>query len=130
LQAQEDIDAARAYVRAMSANDPAARDAARMALLSSPRDNSSRLAAATQLAALGYVDDAYRISLGVQYPPTENINTSWLFFPPADALRRDPRFKQLADKLGLLDYWRRSGTRPDFCDAPGFPYNCDRLLQQ
>jgi hypothetical protein len=29
-------------------------------------------------------------------------------------MRRDPRYLALAQRLGLLDYWR-SGRMPDFC---------------
>ena len=34
--------------------------------------------------------------------------------PAAAPLRRDPRYLQLAQRVGLLDYWR-TGRRPDFC---------------
>jgi TolB-like protein len=38
--------------------------------------------------------------------------------PAAAPLRRDPRFLALADRVGLLEYWR-SGRLPDFCrDKP------------
>jgi hypothetical protein len=47
-----------------------------------------------------------------------------LFTPKATALRRDPRFMSLANRLGLVDYWRTSGHWPDFCSEPSLPYNC------
>lgn len=40
-------------------------------------------------------------------------NTFGLFTPPAKAMRLDPRFKPLAEGLGLTDYWRRRGIGPD-----------------
>lgn len=40
-------------------------------------------------------------------------NTFGLFTPPARSMRLDPRFKQLADGLGLTDYWHRRGIGPD-----------------
>ena len=42
--------------------------------------------------------------------------TEILFVPPLDKLHGDPRFLQRLADIGLVDYWRRSGTRPDFCD--------------
>lgn len=41
-------------------------------------------------------------------------NTAFLAGPGAAPLRRDPRFIPLADRVGLLAYWR-SGRLPDFC---------------
>jgi hypothetical protein len=50
-----------------------------------------------------------------------------LFNTQAVAIRRDPRFMQLAQRLGLLDYWRTTGHWPDFCSEPGLPYDCKAL---
>ena len=47
-----------------------------------------------------------------------------LFRPEADGMRRDPRFMPLAEKLGVVDFWRSSGKWPDFCEAPDLPYDC------
>lgn len=47
-----------------------------------------------------------------------------LFRPPLADLRADPRFMQIAARLGLLGYWRRSGDWPDFCSDPDLPYDC------
>jgi len=30
----------------------------------------------------------------------------------------------LAQRLGLVDYWRSTGHWPDFCAEPGLPYDC------
>jgi DNA-binding winged helix-turn-helix (wHTH) protein/tetratricopeptide (TPR) repeat protein len=40
--------------------------------------------------------------------------TSTLAAPSAAALRKDKRYVELVDRVGLLDYWR-SGRLPDFC---------------
>jgi DNA-binding winged helix-turn-helix (wHTH) protein/TolB-like protein len=42
---------------------------------------------------------------------------SW-FQPRAKALRADPRFLPLMERLGYVDYWRRTGTKPDACSTP------------
>jgi DNA-binding winged helix-turn-helix (wHTH) protein/tetratricopeptide (TPR) repeat protein len=40
--------------------------------------------------------------------------TDFLFAIPAAAMRADPRFPKLTDAVGLDDYWRATGSRPDF----------------
>jgi hypothetical protein len=40
--------------------------------------------------------------------------TSPLFLPPMKSAWRDARFAQLLERIGLEEYWRKSGTRPDF----------------
>jgi DNA-binding winged helix-turn-helix (wHTH) protein/tetratricopeptide (TPR) repeat protein len=37
-----------------------------------------------------------------------------LFEPAVLTLRSDPRFASLLERTGLEDYWRKSGTQPDF----------------
>jgi tetratricopeptide (TPR) repeat protein len=39
--------------------------------------------------------------------------TPWLFTPPCAAIRVDPRFNELCEGIGLTDYWRKRGVRPD-----------------
>jgi DNA-binding winged helix-turn-helix (wHTH) protein/tetratricopeptide (TPR) repeat protein len=90
------------------------------------------------LSALGEVDGAFAIAngfllsqgsiirgAGPPEPTAEDnlremsdaiarINTQWLFTPPCSIMRSDPRFLQLCDGRGLLEYWRRRGVRPDY----------------
>ena len=41
---------------------------------------------------------------------------SWILFAPVTRnLRQDPGFVPLAARLGLIEYWRETGKRPDFC---------------
>jgi hypothetical protein len=40
--------------------------------------------------------------------------TDAIFQPPMKRAWNDPRFAQLLYRIGLEDYWRRSGTLPDF----------------
>jgi DNA-binding winged helix-turn-helix (wHTH) protein len=40
--------------------------------------------------------------------------TAVLFAPAVLALRDDPRYGRLLDRVGLEEYWRSSGRRPDF----------------
>jgi len=43
------------------------------------------------------------------------LEPRFLFIPATSEIRRDPGFVNLAERLGLIDYWRGSGKRPDFC---------------
>ncbi len=46
------------------------------------------------------------------------------FRPSLEGFRRDPRFMLVSKRMGLLDYWRKSGKWPDFCGDPVLPYDC------
>jgi DNA-binding winged helix-turn-helix (wHTH) protein/tetratricopeptide (TPR) repeat protein len=46
--------------------------------------------------------------------PLDSRACSLLFAPSLHSLRNDPRFASLLARTGLDDYWRRSGTQPDF----------------
>lgn len=43
------------------------------------------------------------------------VPTAYLLVPPTAPLRADPRFRAVADRIGLSQYWRSSGVWPDFC---------------
>jgi len=47
----------------------------------------------------------------------------------AAPMRRDPRYLALAQRTGLLDYWR-SGRPPDFCKPPHSEPVCVQLLKR
>ena len=47
-------------------------------------------------------------------PDQRRRKTNMLFTPVAAAMRRDPRFPQLVEAMGLTNYWRRRGIRPDY----------------
>lgn len=54
---------------------------------------------------------------------TPGVITS--FFRPFFAtVHRDPRFMGIAQRFGLVDYWRDSGHWPDFCYRADLPYDC------
>jgi hypothetical protein len=83
------------------------------------------LPVAQACAALGDGDQAFRIWDGYYFsqgdwasiaPKTGDVGrtTSRLFQPPTRSLWRDGRFAALTGRIGLDDYWRQSGTQPDF----------------
>lgn len=55
-------------------------------------------------------------------------STGFLVGPSAAPMRRDPRFIPLAERTGLLEYWR-SGRLPDFCTKQHEPV-CAELLKR
>lgn len=66
------------------------------------------------LSLLGRVDDAFHL-------PLEGLAQFVLFWPQTAPLRADPRFVGLAEKLGLMAYWKATHARPDFCATEKAP---------
>jgi TolB-like protein len=120
-----DQDAAfdRLLEKAARSRAPAALASARTAILANQGEPLALKI--SQLAPLGFVDDAFRLA-GDYAGGSLSIynNTSFLFALDTANLRKDPRFMALAAKLGLVAYWRSSGAWPDFCAEPGLPYDC------
>lgn len=76
--------------------------------------------AAFRYARALYLDEGVRIapqrfSAQTNYGRVGERQTHFLFMPPFATLRADPRYLQLMADIGLVDYWRRSNTPPDFC---------------
>ena len=69
---------------------------------------------------LGQTDLAYQL----MFESLDRDSLAWLhqwdlmhaWAPETAAMRRDPRFGQLAERIGLLDYWKQYGF-PDGCRA-------------
>lgn len=65
---------------------------------------------------LGDLDKAFEV---IDTPTKANLLVRYYyppwFMPSTRAMRADARFLPLMEKLGYVDYWRRSGTRPDVC---------------
>lgn len=95
-------------------------------------------------AQLGDLDDAFR-SADALYPSRRGRTPAdeeriWLADPdatPVDflagpsaaSLRRDRRYLALADRVGLLEYWRK-GRLPDFCRPPQPEAICSQLRRR
>ena len=81
------------------------------------------------LQALGTfdkVDEAYRVlgSAGGVDPFTRD--GEGLFRPYMRSIRADPRFMGVAQRTGMLAFWRKGGVWPDFCRDPQIEYNCEK----
>jgi DNA-binding winged helix-turn-helix (wHTH) protein/TolB-like protein/Flp pilus assembly protein TadD len=76
-----------------------------------------------RLNSAGATDAAFTVAMRAN---VGDLNTDGLFrsSPDGKAMWRDPRFLPLAKRLGLVDFWRRSGRWPDFCEAADRPYDC------
>ncbi len=82
--------------------------------------------AATIMALSGMVDELFAMFEasffggefnGTRVAPPGPLDwriTGVLFQPALAGLRGDPRFASLLARIGLEDYWRKSGTLPDF----------------
>lgn len=126
-------------VTALRAGDPA--QAKRICSAADPHPFAPLLCLVV-LAQLGELDAAFTKAAEL-YPPMRGRSPVedeklWLAQPvrypaslisaPSTApLRRDERFLEIADRLGLRDYWR-GGALPDFCRKPAEPV-CSRLTR-
>lgn len=60
--------------------------------------------------------------------PDGSMAPEFITSPAAAPMRRDPRYLQLAERIGLLAYWR-SGRSPDFCKRDPEPI-CKQLTKK
>jgi hypothetical protein len=74
------------------------------------------------LANFGRVDEAYDLMENPKFQTS--IERSDLFRPDFAGIRADPRFMQIAARLGLVRYWRQTGYWPDFCTSEQLKYDC------
>jgi TolB-like protein len=77
--------------------------------------------ASRQLVGVGATEAAFAAIL--RSAPAD-FDPEVLFRPPAESIRRDPRFMPLAAKLGLVEFWKHTNHWPDFCEAKNRPYDC------
>jgi TolB-like protein len=84
-----------------------------------------------RLCQLGLADEAFALveasdftpyfSTGTRLAPPD-VGLSCLFCVDQRDLRADPRFLRLCTKLGLCDYWVRSGNWPDCADEVDYDF--------
>ena len=100
--------------QALASRDPQAKTKAVGALLALPQDKRNDRVA-TMLAALGANREALEAA----------SERPWLFWRRSmRGVLSDPGFPALAQRLGLIKYWRASDTRPDVCSTRDPPPFC------
>ncbi len=126
------LDSLRASLRAAESRNPAQIDrAANMLMAGVERSVAGVINAMTLLNLMGATDRAFdlahayflergpiiaaiqsRQNLALQDQRRRKSNM--LFTPLAAKMQKDERFRPLMSDMGLLKYWRDSGTQPDF----------------
>ena len=106
-----------ASLRALTSRNPQDRDKAIGIAAKLPIDRGLIPVIVQYSAAMGDLDAAFR--LAAQYPPgyPTTGTISFLFEPMTAPMRKDPRFFALARRYGLLDFWKKTGRWPDFCQG-------------
>jgi hypothetical protein len=84
-----------------------------------PRQRNQYLLA---LGLFGKIDDTYRLLADPKFQRL--VDPSILFRPEFAPVRADRRFMQVAERLGLVRYWEKSGEWPDFCSSERLSYDC------
>ncbi len=113
-----------AAFRAMESGNAAARSQAVKALLELPDDQTNSVVVRT-LAALGAPNESLQLFV-------KGINSryewpSLLWYPNMRAVLNEPAFPALAQRLGLINYWRTTNTKPDVCATDGPPPFCPMI---
>ena len=73
----------------------------------------SRETEVMMLAGLGETKKAIEVANSAL--DHQELQAWFLFTPVTRNLRQDPGFVPLASRMGLIEYWRETGKRPDFC---------------
>jgi hypothetical protein len=76
------------------------------------------------LAEFGRNDELYRLMMTWPHPDQSGAISNIIFRPAFRNFQHDVRFLQVAKRMGLLDYWQKSGSWPDLCFDPDLPYDC------
>ena len=111
-------------LRVLGSRDSAARTEAIQALVALPADQQWD-AAAKLLADLGANHEAFEMA---SRRVTDEFPEPSLFWDPSmRGALDDPGFVTVATRLGLLDYWKRTHTRPDVCGEQAPPAFCKMI---
>jgi DNA-binding winged helix-turn-helix (wHTH) protein len=118
----------RATYRALASGDPERKALAASEIMSLPDGCCApmQVALLTQLDPGAAIALLERLSAGSSGVPAFDT-APFLADPALRALWRDPAIEPLLRRIGLIDYWRASGTRPDLCRAAAAPAFCGRL---
>ena len=106
---------------AVSSQNAAARADAVQTLLKLPQQQQNG-AVARLLADLGATHAAFLVA--ARLATQEFPGPSLFWYPNMRGTLSDPGFPAVAQRLGLMDYWKTSRTKPDVCAAVAPPPLC------
>ena len=104
-----------------AAQDPEAAQALLEQIRESPPEALDPSLALMFYIMLGDLDRAFDIAEGLA--DEKRLPLGLLWEPESRALRQDPRMQTLAQRTGLVDYWRQYGW-PDQCQPSGDGFTC------
>ena len=110
-----------AAYRALGSRDGGANTHAARVLLALPEDDQDGTVARL-LAALGRPREAFAITQRIL--GGRRANPTFLWHEQMRSVLDDPRFPSIVKQLGLLDYWKRSDSKPDVCGGGEQPAFC------
>jgi hypothetical protein len=124
---ENENDVWRSFIQAKGArSERSAAVAARQIREAADQERISRENEILMLAALGETRQAMEAANSTL---NQQRFESWVLFAPVTRnLRQDPGFVSLAARLGLIQYWRKTGKRPDFCTNPASQSECSPQL--
>jgi hypothetical protein len=118
-----DLAPYRTYIAARLDPTPARIDEAIAALNGhSPGSAATRNKVLLALGNFGRVEEVYQLLEDPAFQPF--VDKDALFRPDFAVVRADPRFMQIAARLGLVRYWTQTGYWADFCRSEQLRYDC------
>lgn len=131
MELSPDPQVEKAFLLARIDPTPAKIEAALAAARPHRRDGHGYLSFYLQaLATYGRTDEAFAAMDATASEMDWRFGTYFLFRTHMRPLWRDPRFMVFAARLGLADYWAKSGRWPDFCLDPDLRYDCRAEAQR
>jgi Tfp pilus assembly protein PilF len=109
--------------QAMISGNPAAKAKAAALIAAVPQQYSGKLIV-TMLGALGANQPALQMIEAMDSGGKTVRSRAWLWYPSMAGALRDPTFPAVAQRLGLINYWRKAHTKPDVCSAKDAPPFC------
>jgi TolB-like protein len=134
--ANANVRGMRTYGRAVRDNDPAFADRLRRAVEEElARTGSVALNLVIALAVVGSVDEAFEVVERASYDEifgdagvaAGGVYSGGLIFITQSRalLAPDPRFMRLCGKLGLVDFWLKTGRWPDIADEVPYDFRAE-----
>ena len=119
-------DAWRTFLEARIAPNQANIGKALVAFRARAKNRSGDWGYLQALGTFGRVDEAFAAMHSDEAIDSLSGSPDTFFRVHMRAIYSDPRFMGVAQRLGLLHYWKMTGIWPDFCREPRLPYDCSK----